>query len=43
LKKIGALSDMLKIAATFFHLHTLFAAFMATAYRLSGSEFKKTK
>jgi hypothetical protein len=43
LTKIGALSDMVKKAATPFHLHTLFAAFMATAYRLSGAEFEKKK
>jgi hypothetical protein len=43
LTKIGALSDMAKKAATLFHLHTLFAAFMATAYRLSDKEFEQKK
>ena len=43
LTKIGALSDMAKKAATLFHLHTVFAAFMATAYRLSDKEFEQKK
>jgi hypothetical protein len=43
LTKIGALSDMAKKAATLFHLHTLFAAFMATAYRLPDKEFEQKK
>jgi hypothetical protein len=34
---------MAKKAATLFHLHTPFAAFMATAYRLSDKEFEQKK
>jgi hypothetical protein len=43
LTKIGALSDMAKKAATLLPLHTLFAALMATPYRLSDKEFKQKK